>query len=76
MVNLLGDLWFRAPQPERAVEPDWVRVLQHPQARLHLYGKSEPRPGRKMGHVTVRGESVEDAMRIAAAIERDLGIAF
>ena len=76
MVNLLGDLWFRAPDPSRAVEPDWRRVLSHPQARLHLYGKAEPRPGRKMGHVTVRGETVEDAMRIAGAIERDLGIAF
>jgi 5-(carboxyamino)imidazole ribonucleotide synthase len=76
MLNLLGDLWFRPPDPSAAVEPDWFQVLRHPQARLHLYGKSEARPGRKMGHVTVRGESVEDAMHLAAAIERDLGIAF
>jgi len=76
MLNLLGDLWFRAPDSSTAAEPDWFQVLRHPQARLHLYGKSEARPGRKMGHVTVRGESVEDAMHQAAAIERDLGIAF
>lgn len=44
MHNLLGDLWS-------AGVPDWSALLANPTAKLHLYGKSEPRPGRKMGHV-------------------------
>ncbi|MEX1117435.1 MAG: 5-(carboxyamino)imidazole ribonucleotide synthase [Terrimicrobiaceae bacterium] len=44
MLNLLGDLWSEG-------EPDWPTLLANPTAKLHLYGKSEPRPGRKMGHV-------------------------
>ena len=46
MVNLLGDLW-------EGGDPDWAVVLADPNAKLHLYGKSEARPGRKMGHLTV-----------------------
>ncbi len=46
MVNLLGDLWAGG-------EPDWTAALAEPSARLHLYGKSTARPGRKMGHLTV-----------------------
>ena len=46
MLNLLGDLW-------RPGQPDWSPVLREPGARLHLYGKREARPGRKMGHVLV-----------------------
>jgi 5-(carboxyamino)imidazole ribonucleotide synthase len=46
MVNLLGDLWADG-------EPDWAPVLADPHAKLHLYGKGTPRPGRKMGHLTV-----------------------
>ncbi len=46
MVNLLGDLWERG-------DPDWSVVFDDPHAKLHLYGKSQPRPGRKMGHLTV-----------------------
>jgi 5-(carboxyamino)imidazole ribonucleotide synthase len=46
MVNLLGDLWEDG-------DPDWTMVLADPNAKLHLYGKSSPRPGRKMGHLTV-----------------------
>jgi 5-(carboxyamino)imidazole ribonucleotide synthase len=65
MVNLLGDLW-------RDGEPDWTQVLRHPTAKLHLYGKSEARPGRKMGHFTVLAEDVGTALEIAAAIRRAL----
>src|SRR6202000_496967 len=50
MVNLLGDLWFEAGQ-ER--EPDWGALLALPGMHLHLYGKKQARPGRKMGHLTV-----------------------
>ncbi|RJQ46725.1 MAG: 5-(carboxyamino)imidazole ribonucleotide synthase [Gammaproteobacteria bacterium] len=60
MVNLLGDLWAEG-------EPRWEEVLQHPQVKLHLYGKSGPRAGRKMGHFTCLDESVEQAL--AAALE-------
>jgi 5-(carboxyamino)imidazole ribonucleotide synthase len=49
MLNLLGDCW-------ETTEPDWSAVLAEPMAKLHLYGKREARPGRKMGHVTVLGK--------------------
>jgi len=49
MLNILGDVWFRGGG---RAEPPWRDVLAVAGARLHLYGKLEPRPGRKMGHVT------------------------
>lgn len=58
MVNLLGDLWS-------AGEPDWCAALAVPGAKLHLYGKAEARPGRKMGHVTALGDDIEAARRAA-----------
>jgi len=60
MANLLGDCW----QP---VEPNWPALLQFPQVRLHLYGKEEARPGRKMGHVTALGKSGAHAAGIVRA---------
>ena len=51
MWNLLGDLWIDETTP-----PDWSPILETPGARLHLYGKSHARVGRKMGHVTFTGE--------------------
>jgi 5-(carboxyamino)imidazole ribonucleotide synthase len=45
MANLLGDLWEQG-------EPDWAAALTMPDVKLHLYGKTTPRPGRKMGHLT------------------------
>jgi 5-(carboxyamino)imidazole ribonucleotide synthase len=71
MLNLLGDLWFR--NGDRA-EPPWHEVLEVSGARLHLYGKREPRIGRKMGHVTCLGASVADALERAAAVAAVLGI--
>jgi 5-(carboxyamino)imidazole ribonucleotide synthase len=73
MINLLGDLWFGHAGTE-AREPDWAAVLAHPDARLLLYGKDEPRHGRKMGHLTVLADSVEQGLHEALAIERLLGI--
>ena len=67
MVNLLGDVW-------RAGEPAWEAVLRHRGAHLHLYGKREARPGRKMGHVTVCEPDPARALEVAMAIRRDLGI--
>jgi 5-(carboxyamino)imidazole ribonucleotide synthase len=74
MVNLLGDIWFRG-EADAASEPDWTGVLAHPQAKLHLYGKREPRRGRKMGHVTCLGATLDAALATANTIRRDLGIA-
>jgi 5-(carboxyamino)imidazole ribonucleotide synthase len=71
MLNLLGDLWF---DHGRRREPDWAAVLAIPGAKLHLYGKAEPRPGRKMGHVTVLNGSVEAALARANEVAHVLGL--
>jgi 5-(carboxyamino)imidazole ribonucleotide synthase len=71
MVNLLGDLWFDG---EARREPAWDEVLTHACAKLHLYGKTEPRRGRKMGHVTCLGDTVPAALASAREIKRALGI--
>ncbi len=74
MVNLLGDLWFDTPAATAPREPDWPAVLAHPQAKLHLYGKAEPRRGRKMGHVTCLAPTLDGALAVAKAIKSRLGI--
>jgi 5-(carboxyamino)imidazole ribonucleotide synthase len=74
MVNLLGDIWFESPAAAAMREPDWQAALGDPSAKLHLYGKHEPRRGRKMGHVTCIGGSVESRLASAARIKRILGI--
>jgi 5-(carboxyamino)imidazole ribonucleotide synthase len=74
MVNLLGDLWFAAPASTHPREPDWTRVLRHPQAKLHLYGKSQARRGRKMGHVTCLAPTLDEALLVARTVKSDLGI--
>ncbi len=56
MLNLLGDSWFDEHGQERT--PDWVAVLALPGTHLHLYGKTQARPGRKMGHLNITGASV------------------
>lgn len=65
MVNLLGDLW-----PADG-EPDWEQALAQPGVKLHLYGKAEPRAGRKMGHLTVAAPAVAEA-RSSALLAREL----
>jgi 5-(carboxyamino)imidazole ribonucleotide synthase len=60
MVNLLGDIWEKG-------EPRWDQALRNPDVTLHLYGKLEPRPGRKMGHLTALGNTVEAARKAAQA---------
>jgi 5-(carboxyamino)imidazole ribonucleotide synthase len=74
MVNVLGDVWFAGSQAATPRDPDWTRVLAHPLAKLHLYGKHEPRRGRKMGHVTCLGATLADAIATARAVKLDLGI--
>ena len=75
MINLLGDLWFEGPGARAPREPDWPGVLAHAQAKLHLYGKAEPRRGRKMGHVTCLAPTQDEALAVARAIRTTLGIA-
>lgn len=58
MVNLIGDLW-------RDGEPRWQTVLARPEARLHLYGKDAPAPGRKMGHVVLLDDDTDRALATA-----------
>jgi 5-(carboxyamino)imidazole ribonucleotide synthase len=71
MVNLLGDAWQW--RDGRAVAaPAWDVILAEPRARLHLYGKAEPRPGRKMGHFTVRDTSIDTAFQRAQALQARL----
>jgi 5-(carboxyamino)imidazole ribonucleotide synthase len=65
MTNLLGDLWSRG-------DPDWEAVFHEPQAKLHLYGKQEARPGRKMGHINCLAEDTESALEIAGSIRKAL----
>jgi 5-(carboxyamino)imidazole ribonucleotide synthase len=72
MLNLLGDVWLKDGQ---RVEPDWSYVLAEPNAKLHLYGKADARPGRKMGHVTVLGNTVQDALVRANQLAAKLAIA-
>jgi 5-(carboxyamino)imidazole ribonucleotide synthase len=54
MANLLGDVWDRG-------QPDWAAALLFSDVKLHLYGKASPRPGRKMGHLTVLGATPAEA---------------
>ena len=75
MLNLLGDLWWRGSPSGPPVEPDWAAVLEVPGVHLHLYGKAEPRPGRKMGHLTVTAASPEAADLQSREAARRLGIA-
>lgn len=63
MVNLLGEVWANG-------EPNWAAALEVPGARLHLYGKAEPRPGRKMGHITVVASTADEALERALASRR------
>jgi 5-(carboxyamino)imidazole ribonucleotide synthase len=55
MVNLLGDVWENG-------SPNWQAALAHRDVKLHLYGKLAPRPGRKMGHLTVLAATPEEAV--------------
>ena len=64
MLNLLGNLWEKQ-------EPDWINILTIPEIKLHLYGKKEPRAGRKMGHLTALGDTQNQAIhRILEAKEK------
>lgn len=65
MANLLGDLWENG-------EPNWASALSRSNVKLHLYGKQEPRAGRKMGHLTALGPDVETALSAVLAARHAL----
>ena len=71
MVNILGDAWKWA-DGKVVGAPRWAAILAAPRAKLHLYGKAEPRPGRKMGHFTVRAADVATALAQAQALKAQL----
>jgi len=53
-------------------EPNWAKALKLPEVKLHLYGKAEPRPGRKMGHLTATAETPDEALRKVLEARRRL----
>ncbi len=72
MLNLLGDLWFRGG--DAAQTPPWGQVLALPGTHLHLYGKTEARRGRKMGHLNMTGASAQAVRATALQAAALLGI--
>ncbi len=68
MANVMGDLWSDG-------EPDWSAALQSPDVKLHLYGKREPRPGRKMGHLTALSDTATDAIDVVLAARQQASLA-
>jgi 5-(carboxyamino)imidazole ribonucleotide synthase len=73
MLNLLGDLWF-ARGAAAALTPPWEQLLELPGVHLHLYGKSEARRGRKMGHLSVTAAAPAEVRRVALEIASRLGL--
>ena len=66
MINMLGDIWHNGKAPK------WQKLLDHPNVKLHLYGKREARPGRKMGHFNVLSENIDDALNLAENLKQQL----
>ncbi len=85
MLNILGDVWFARSGPAGSqtpasasslvpVTPPWQEVAAMPTARLHLYGKEEARPGRKMGHINFTAATLDEARTAARDCARLLHI--
>ncbi len=68
MLNLLGDLW------RKGVTPPWAKVLALPGTHLHLYGKTEARAGRKMGHLNITGKTIADVRTTTKQAAKLLGL--
>ena len=71
MVNILGDAW-KWRDGNVIAEPNWSVLLSEPRAKLHLYGKREPRIGRKMGHFTLCADKIDEALDHARALKSKL----
>jgi 5-(carboxyamino)imidazole ribonucleotide synthase len=65
MANILGDQWSNG-------EPNWRAACAYPDVKLHLYGKLDPRPGRKMGHLTALNHDAEEAYRTVLKARQSL----
>jgi 5-(carboxyamino)imidazole ribonucleotide synthase len=66
MINILGD-WWRSGTP-----PPWDRLFNHPQTKLHLYGKQQARTGRKMGHFNCLAAELDEAIEVAEQVRGEL----
>ncbi len=73
MLNLLGELWLAADGHSQ--EPPWAQVLALPGTHLHLYGKTQARVGRKMGHLNVTAATPAQARAVALQAAKLLGFA-
>jgi len=84
MLNLLGDLWFTGPAAgtgresredrDAIQEPPWADILALPGTHLHLYGKTDARRGRKMGHLNITGPDIETVRKTADFAAALLGL--
>lgn len=74
MLNLLGDLWFANDEDTVGSEPPWADILALPGAHLHLYGKTEARRGRKMGHLNITGADIDTVRSTADFAAALLGL--
>ena len=74
MLNILGDIWFDAQGAQTT--PNWANALALPGVSLHLYGKTQARKGRKMGHVTVSAADAHGAVRTAVQVAGMLGLPY
>ncbi len=74
MLNLLGDAWLDATGQEKT--PDWPAILALPGVALHLYGKNQARPGRKMGHITLSAATPELVCQLAQDVASTLGLPY
>lgn len=76
MLNLLGDLWF-APddaQGTTPTTPNWAAILALPGVHLHLYGKTQARRGRKMGHINITAREATQVLNTAREVAQILGL--
>ncbi len=69
MFNIMGDAWVNGHAP------DFQALMSQNGVHLHLYGKDVARPGRKMGHITVTGDSCAQVNQRAKAVEAIMGFA-
>lgn len=71
MVNLLGDVWQGG---DNEIEPEWDVLFAHDSLKLHLYGKQQARPGRKMGHFTLIGQDAAQVLESALAARKAIKV--
>jgi 5-(carboxyamino)imidazole ribonucleotide synthase len=70
MINILGEKGYSGP----AIYQGFENILHMPGVYVHLYGKTETKPFRKMGHVTIFNDSLEEAKKIAKKVQKTIKI--